>query len=114
MPPSLRILYTLLGAGPIKLVGLSLLFTEETIYNYPGTIVLTGLDLTAQSLGGMIIWIAGGVLFSTTAAHLMRNWLGQEDEKPAMPFSAWATNESMVAQVSGKSIGRKRPCQPTV
>jgi hypothetical protein len=31
MPAMLRIVYTLLGAGPIKLVGLVLLFTEETI-----------------------------------------------------------------------------------
>ncbi len=97
MPPLIRILYTLFGAGPIKLVGLVLLFTEETIYSYPGTIAFTGLDLTAQSLGGMIIWAAGGVVFSTTAGGLMRNWLGQEDEKPVLPFSVWSTEESMLA-----------------
>jgi putative membrane protein len=97
MPPIIRILFTLLGAGPIKLVGLILLFTDETIYNYPGTIALSGLDLTAQSLGGMIIWIAGGLVYSTTAAGLMRSWLGQEDEKPVLPLSVWATEEAMLA-----------------
>lgn len=97
MPPLIRILYTLLGAGPIKLVGLILLFTEETIYGYPGTIAFSGLDMTAQSLGGMLIWVAGGVVYSTTAAGLMRNWLGQEDEKPVLPFSVWSTEASMLA-----------------
>jgi putative membrane protein len=97
MLPIIRILYTLLGAGPIKLVGLILLFTDETIYSYPGTITMSGLDLTAQSLGGMIIWIAGGVVYSTTAAGLMRNWLGQEDEKPILPLSAWTNNKAMLA-----------------
>jgi putative molybdopterin biosynthesis protein len=97
MPPLIRILYTLLGAGPIKLVGLILLFTEETIYSYPGTIAFSGLDMTAQSLGGMLIWVAGGVVYSTTAAGLMRNWLGQEDEKPVLPFSVWSTEASMLA-----------------
>jgi putative membrane protein len=97
LPPIIRILYTLLGAGPIKLVGLILLFIEETVYSYPGTIALSGLDLTAQSLGGMIIWIAGGLVYSTTAAGLMRSWLGQEDEKPALPLSVWATEDVMLA-----------------
>jgi putative membrane protein len=97
MPPLIRILYTLLGAAPIKLVGLILLFVDEMIYTYPGVVALSGLTLTAQSVGGMIIWIVGGVIYSSTAAGLMHTWLGDENDKPALPITMWATEEAMMA-----------------
>ena len=97
LPPLVRIVYTAVGVWPVKVVGIIVLFTQTQVYNYPATFRLTGLLISDQSLGGIIGWILGGTVFSATAIVLMRRWLGSEDEKPALPESAWATDEAMLA-----------------
>ena len=104
LPPLVRIVYAVVGTWPVKVVGIIVLFTQTQIYNYPATIRLTGLHISDQSLGGIIGWVLGGIVFSATATVLMRRWLGGEDEKPALPESVWATDEAMLAPGFRKRI----------
>ena len=102
MPPLWRVGYAALGATPVKLVGLVLLFSPTAVYHYPAEISFYNLQITDQSLGAAIEWAVGGVVFTWTAVLLMRSWLKQEDDKPALPESAWATKEMMLAPGFGK------------
>lgn len=97
MPWLLRILYTFVGVVTIKLVGLIVMFAEQRYYFYPNPFQLGGLHLDDQRLGGMVFWVIGGTVFLTTAVLLTRRWLGQEEVKPNLPESTWATDEAMLA-----------------
>ncbi|MBK8903063.1 MAG: cytochrome c oxidase assembly protein [Anaerolineaceae bacterium] len=97
MPPLWRVGYAALGATPVKLVGLVLLFSPTAVYHYPAEVSFYNLQITDQSLGAAIEWAVGGIVFTWTAVLLMRSWLKQEDDKPALPESAWATKEMMLA-----------------
>lgn len=105
MPSLWRVGYAALGATPIKVVGLVLLFSSTAVYHYPAQISFYNLQITDQSLGAAIEWAVGGIVFTWTAVLLMRGWLKQEDEKPALPESAWATEAMMLAP----GFGRKAP-----
>lgn len=97
MPPLWRVGYAALGATPVKLVGLILLFTTASIYHYPASITFYDLQISDQSVGAAIVWAVGGMVFTWTAVLLMRTWLKIEDDKPALPESLWATEEIMLA-----------------
>jgi hypothetical protein len=45
----------------------------------------------------MITWIVGGAAYVMTAILLMREWLMEEEGKPILPESAWATDEALLA-----------------
>lgn len=102
MPPLWRVGYAALGATPVKLVGLVLLFSSTAVYHYPAEITFYNLQITDQSLGAAIEWAVGGIVFTWTAVWLMRSWLKQEDDKPILPESAWATEAMMLAPGFGK------------
>lgn len=109
MPPLWRVGYAVLGATPVKLVGLVLLFSSTAVYQYPAEISFYNLHITDQSLGAAIEWMVGGIVFTWTAVLLMRGWLKQEDDKPALPEAVWATRESMLAPgFDKKGHGRTR------
>lgn len=97
MPPLIRIGYALLGAWPIKVVGLIVLIVDRPIYPYPNTFRLSGLDINDQAIGGIIIWIVGGIVFTFTATMLMRRWLEKEELKPVLPLAFWASEEALKA-----------------
>ena len=97
MLPLWRVGYAALGATPVKLVGLILLFTTTAVYNYPANISFHDLQISDQSVGAAIVWAVGGVVFTWTAVLLMRTWLKIEDDKPALPESLWGTEEMMLA-----------------
>lgn len=97
MPPLWRVGYAALGATPVKVVGLVLLFSSTAVYHYPAEISFYNLQITDQSLGAAIEWAVGGIVFTWTAVLLMRSWLKQEDEKPALPESTWSTEAMMLA-----------------
>lgn len=97
MHPIVRIVYVLIGSGPVKIAGLILLFSSQNIYNYPATIELTGLHIDDQNMAGILIWLLGGVSFTWTAGHLMRQWLSLEEDKPYLAPHLWATEENMRA-----------------
>jgi cytochrome c oxidase assembly factor CtaG len=97
LPPLWRIAYAALGALPIKGTALVLLFTEKSLFGYPGQIYFSGLVLNDQSIGAILVWSLGGLVYTWTALILMRDWLATEDRKPALPESLWATDEAMAA-----------------
>lgn len=103
MPPLWRVGYAALGAAPVKLVGLVLMFTSTAVYHYPAEISFYNLEITDQSVGAAIVWAVGGVVFTWTAALLMRSWLKEEDEKPGLPESVWSSEEMMLAPGFGKT-----------
>lgn len=98
MPEIVRILYTWMGAAPMKLTGLVIIFSPVGIgYQYPKTIESAGFDITGVQLGGLIIWTIGGFIYTIVAGILMRQWLAKEEAKPALPEHMWNTEEAMMA-----------------
>lgn len=97
MPPVIRILYTMIGTWPIKIVGLILLFTSQSVYQYPPSYQFSGLNINDQGVGAIIVWALGGFVFSTTATILARDWLHTEEMKPIDPTPAWQTDQAMRA-----------------
>lgn len=103
MHPLWRVGYAALGAAPVKLVGLVLMFTSTAVYQYPAEVSLYNLQITDQSLGAAMVWAVGGIVFTWTAVLLMRDWLREEDSKPGLPESVWSSEEMMLAPGFGKS-----------
>lgn len=103
MPLLWRVGYAALGATPIKLVGLVLMFTDTAVYQYPAEVSFNSLDITDQSLGAGMEWIVGGIVFTWTAVILLRGWLQDEENKPILPESIWSAERMMLAPGFGKS-----------
>jgi len=95
MHPLVRIVYAFVSIWPVKLVGLALLFFPDMSYGYPATFQFSGLHINDYTFGAMIAWIVSGLAYAVAAVTLARQWLGEEADKPALPESAWATDESM-------------------
>lgn len=95
MHPMVRIGYAFVSIWPVKLIGLVLLFFPDMGYDYPAGFQLSGLDINDTNFGAMIAWIVSGLAYAVATVALARQWLGQEADKPALPESAWATDESM-------------------
>lgn len=96
--------YTLLGAAPLKIPGLFLLFSEVALYDYPSTEFLgvTIAPLLSQQIGGAVIWVLGGTVYTTTALRFLSRWFGLESEKPPQPRTTWDNDESMMAPGIGE------------
>ncbi len=95
MHPIVRIVYAFVSIWPVKLVGLVLLFFPDINYGYPATFQFSGLHINDYNFGAMIAWIVSGLAYAAAAVALARQWLDEEADKPALPESAWATDESM-------------------
>jgi cytochrome c oxidase assembly factor CtaG len=97
MEPVVRILYAFVSIWPVKIIGLVLLFVDASIYDYPATFQFSGLDINDVSFGAIIAWIVSGLAYAVATVTLARQWLAEEADKPALPESNWATDESMIA-----------------
>ncbi len=97
MPPVVRILYTIMGTWPIKIVGLILLFSSQNVYQYPDVYQFSGLNINDQGVGAIIVWALGGFVFSSTATLLARDWMYNEEIKPIDPSPAWQNEYEMRA-----------------
>ncbi|MCA9996622.1 MAG: hypothetical protein KDE56_12775 [Anaerolineales bacterium] len=64
---------------------------------YPQTFRFSGLDINDYNVGSMLIWLLGGIVFSTTTILLMRGWLKTEEDKPALPIATWSSDEALAA-----------------
>lgn len=100
--------YTLMGALPLKVPGLVLLFSATPLYVYPATHFFGyAVDpLTQQQLGGMVIWLLGGTIYSSTAFRFLSGWMEKEADKPVQPLTIWDNEEQMLAPGVQK---RKKP-----
>lgn len=97
LPPLARAAYTIIGATPIKMVGLILLLNPQTVFLYPQTYRFSGLDITDHNIGSMLIWVLGGIVFTATTTLLVRDWLKTEEDKPSLPISTWSSDEALAA-----------------
>jgi cytochrome c oxidase assembly factor CtaG len=109
MPLLWRVGYAALGATPVKLVGLVLMFTSTAVYHYPAEVSFYSLEITDQSVGAALIWAVGGMVFTWTAVLLMRSWLQAEGDKPGLPESVWSSAEMMLAPGFGKRFPPEPP-----
>ncbi|MBP7999330.1 MAG: cytochrome c oxidase assembly protein [Chloroflexi bacterium] len=96
----LRVLYTAIGAAPLKILGGLLLFSETTLYLYP-TQQIQIMDVSGiraqQLLAGLVIWFLGGVTFTSAAFLLMRTWFDSEERKPTLSIARLSTEERLIA-----------------
>ena len=96
----MRVLYTAIGAAPLKILGGLLLFSETTLYLYP-TQQIQIMDVSGiraqQLLAGLVIWFLGGVTFTSAAFLLMRTWFNSEERKPTLSIARLSTEERLIA-----------------
>ena len=89
------------------LAGLAFVFAASPIYPYYEALPrLWGLTVMEdQMIAGLIMWVPGSMMFIIAALVLAARWLQVEEKKPALPESAWATDEALAAPgiASGRS-----------
>lgn len=91
--------YVLSVVPPNMAAGVAIAFSSQPIYPYyVGVPRLWGMTVVEdQTLGGIIMWIPGSMMYILAALILIARWVQSEDEKPPLPESQWATEESMAA-----------------
>jgi putative membrane protein len=92
LPLVMQILYAAAGALPIKILGAGAIFGTELRYVYPAeSLARWGITpLQNQTWGGAIIWMVGGLAFTTAAGVLLNRWLAREEEKPVLTLEDYA------------------------
>lgn len=99
-----RIVFVLAAVPPNMLLGVILAFASETIYSYyEGVPRLWGIDpVTDQTIGGVIMWIPGSMMYIIAALILLTRLVDQESYKPPLDESKWGTEEAMAAPGIGQ------------
>lgn len=94
-----RIAFVLAGVPPNMLLGVILAFSTVVIYSYYEAVpTIWGIDpLTDQTIGGVIMWIPGSMMFIIAALILTARLLDDEVAKPPLPIEKWSTGDSMAA-----------------
>ena len=84
---------------PNMLTGVVLSFATQGYYSYYESVPrLWGFDvLTDQQLGGVIMWVPGSMMYIIAALILIGRYLSQEDRKPQLPESEWASEKAVAA-----------------
>ncbi len=113
MSPFVRILYAFVGILPIKLTGLIMLFGQEsrvggyvTGANGRLMIDLGNVQIADSSLGAIIIWVIGGVMYGLTAIYLGNRLIGIEEDKPPLPVNPLEDDDLWI--VPGIGPGREK------
>ncbi len=86
-----RIALVLAAVPPNMALGVILAFAGVVVYTYYEAVPrLWGIDpLTDQTIGGLIMWIPGSMMFIIAALILISQLLKEEADKPPMPVSRW-------------------------
>jgi cytochrome c oxidase assembly factor CtaG len=94
-----QVAYVIAAIPPNMLTGIVIAFAGHVIYSYYlGVPRIWGIDaLGDQTLGGVIMWVPGSMMYIITVLIITARWLQAEEEKPPLPASAWATDERMAA-----------------
>ena len=107
LSPFSRAGYALTAIPPNMLAGLAFVFAASPIYPYYEAMPrLWGLSVMEdQVIAGLIMWVPGSMMFIIAALVVAARWLQAEEKKPALPESAWATEEALAAPgiASGRS-----------
>jgi putative membrane protein len=101
-----RVAYVLSAVPPTMAAGVAIAFSGQPIYPYYTAVPrLWGMTvLQDQILGGIIMWIPGSMMYILAALVLISRWLQDEEEKPPLPDTKWATEEAMVAPGLEKQV----------
>jgi cytochrome c oxidase assembly factor CtaG len=94
-----RFVFVLMAIPPNMIAGMAIAFSEGPIYShYDAMPRLWNISVMAdQQLAGVIMWVPGSMMYIIYALILAARWLKQEEEKPALPESEWATEEALIA-----------------
>ncbi len=94
-----RFAYVLTAIPPNMLAGLAIVFASGPIYTYYEAMPrIWGLSVMEdQKIGGVIMWVPGSMMYILAALILISRWLQEEERKPALPQSAWASDEALAA-----------------
>ena len=94
-----RVMYVIAAIPPNMLTGIVIAFAGQVIYTYYlGVPRLWGIDaLGDQTIGGVIMWVPGSMMYILAVLILTARWLQGEEKKPPLPVSKWATDERMAA-----------------
>lgn len=99
LSPVGRFAYVLTAIPPNMLAGLAIVFATGPIYSYYEAMPrIWGLSVMEdQQIGGVIMWVPGSMMYIIAALILASRWLQQEERKPALPESEWASDEALAA-----------------
>lgn len=94
-----RVVYLLSTVPVTMLTGVAIAFARTPLYTYYTTIPrVSGLTvLQDQMIGGVIMWVPGSMMTIVAALLLIAHVVRAEEEKPALPESEWASDETMIA-----------------
>jgi cytochrome c oxidase assembly factor CtaG len=94
-----RFIYVLMAIPPNMIAGMAIAFSEQPIYtHYEAMPRIWNLSvLSDQRLAGVIMWVPGSMMYIVAALILVARWLKEEENKPALPESQWATDEALKA-----------------
>ncbi len=94
-----RIFYVIAAIPPTMLLGIAIAFSREPVYTYYLSVPRPwGISaLQDQTIGGIIMWIPGSMMYIIATLILTAIWLKHEERKPALPMSHWSTEEKMAA-----------------
>jgi cytochrome c oxidase assembly factor CtaG len=68
------------------------------IFKYEAMPRLWGFEVMSdQRYAGFIMWVPGSMMYIIYALILAARWLKDEEEKPPLPESEWATEEAFIA-----------------
>lgn len=91
--------YTLAGAGPLKIPGLFFLFSISSFYPYAPINFLSFeiSPLLSQQIGGAVVWLLAGTVYTFSFARFFSSWLEDEEAKPPRPLEEWDNPETFRA-----------------
>jgi cytochrome c oxidase assembly factor CtaG len=94
-----RFIFILMAIPPNMIAGMAIAFSESPIYpHYAAMPRIWNIPvLSDQRLAGVIMWVPGSMMYMIAALVLTARWLKQEEEKPPLPESKWATDEAFIA-----------------
>lgn len=100
LPAIARVAAVIAAVPPNMILGVFLAFASEPIYTYYLSVVPRIWSISViddQRLGGVIMWIPGSMMYVIAALILISRWLQNEDNKPSLPESEWATEDALIA-----------------
>jgi cytochrome c oxidase assembly factor CtaG len=94
-----RIAFVILAIPPNMLTGMVIAFSTAPLYTYYLDVPrLWHIDvMTDQMWSGVIMWVPGSMMYILAALVLIAQLLNQEERKPALPESKWASGDSLLA-----------------
>jgi cytochrome c oxidase assembly factor CtaG len=97
--PAARIGYLIAAIPPSMLAGVVIAFATQPIYSYYEAMPrLWGLSvMDDQRIAGVIMWVLGSMMYIIAVLIIASRWLKREERKPALPQSAWASEEALTA-----------------